>query len=117
MVWAIFGDGAFGYSLTEFDTFARHGIPVVAVIGNDAGWNQIARDQVEILKDPVGTELAATDYHKAVEALGGVGYFIDAEDQIADVLTRAKEACLDGKPVAVNVRIAKIDFRKGSISM
>ena len=117
VVWAIFGDGAFGYSLTEFDTFARHGIPVVAVIGNDAGWNQIARDQVEILKDPVGTELAATDYHKAVEALGGVGYFIDAEDQIADVLTRAKESCLDGKPVVVNVRIAKIDFRKGSISM
>ena len=117
VVWAIFGDGAFGYSLTEFDTFARYGIPVVAVIGNDAGWNQIARDQVEILKDPVGTELAATDYHKAVEALGGVGYFIDAEDQIEDVLTRAKESCLDGKPVAVNVRIAKIDFRKGSISM
>ena len=84
---------------------------------DDAWWNQIARDQVEILKDPVGTELAATDYHKAVEALGGVGYFIDAEDQIADVLTRAKESCLDGKPVVVNVRIAKIDFRKGSISM
>ena len=84
------------------------------MIGNDAGWNQIARDQVEILKDSVGTELVATVYHKAVEASGGVGY---ADDQIADVLTRGKESCLDGKPVAVNVRITKIDFCKGSISM
>lgn len=23
-VWIIFGDGAFGYSLSEFDTFVRH---------------------------------------------------------------------------------------------
>ena len=48
---------------------------------------------------------------------GDLVYFINAEDQIADVLTRAKESCLDGKTVVVNVRIAKIDFRKGSISM
>ena len=30
-----------GFSLVEFDTFARHGLPVIAVIGNDAGWTQI----------------------------------------------------------------------------
>lgn len=23
-VWCLFGDGAFGYSLIEFDTFVRH---------------------------------------------------------------------------------------------
>ena len=117
VVWAVFGDGAFGYSLIEFDTFARYSIPVVAVIGNDSSWSQIARDQVEILKDPVGTELAAADYHKAVDALGGVGYFIDNEDQIHGVLTRAKQSALEGKPVVVNARIGKTDFRKGSISM
>jgi thiamine pyrophosphate-dependent acetolactate synthase large subunit-like protein len=87
------------------------------VIGNDSSWSQIARDQVVFLKDPVGTELAATDYHKAVDALGGVGYFIDNEDQIHDVLTRAKQSALEGKPVVVNARIGKTDFRKGSISM
>ena len=32
------------------DTFARHGLGVVAVIGNDAGWTQIARDQVTYLQ-------------------------------------------------------------------
>ena len=117
VVWAVFGDGAFGYSMMEFDTFARYSIPMVAVIGNDSSWSQIARDQVVFLKDPVGTELAATDYHKAVDALGGVGYFIDNEDQIHDVLTQAKQSALEGKPVVVNAQIGKTDFRKGSISM
>ena len=30
-VWILFGDGACGYGLVEFDTFVRHGIPVIAV--------------------------------------------------------------------------------------
>ena len=62
-VWIIFGDGACGYGLVEFDTFVRHGIPVIAVVGNDAGWTQIAREQVKMLHDDVATVLARTDYH------------------------------------------------------
>ena len=79
VVWAIYGDGAFGYSLIEFDTFIRHKIPVIAIIGNDGSWSQIARGQVEILKDPVSTKLNQTKYHLAVEALGGVGLIIENE--------------------------------------
>jgi thiamine pyrophosphate-dependent acetolactate synthase large subunit-like protein len=29
----IYGDGACGYSLVELDTFVRHRLPVVAVVG------------------------------------------------------------------------------------
>ena len=54
-VWLLYGDGSVGFSLAEADTFARHGVPVVAVVGNDAGWTQIAREQVEVLGDDVGT--------------------------------------------------------------
>ena len=32
-VWIIFGDGACGFSLIEFDTFVRHNIPIIAVVG------------------------------------------------------------------------------------
>ena len=62
-VWVLYGDGSVAYSLAEFDAFARHGLPVIAVVGNDAGWTQIAREQVPILGDDVGTTLARTDYH------------------------------------------------------
>ena len=41
-VWIIYGDGSVGYTLSEFDTFVRHNIPVIALVGNDAGWTQIA---------------------------------------------------------------------------
>ena len=117
VVWAIYGDGAFGYSLMEFDTFVRHKIPVISIIGNDAGWTQIARDQVDMLGDAVGTKLAPTEYHKVVEALGGAGYYIDDENQIDEILIQAKESAQLGKPTVVNVRIGKTDFRKGSLSM
>ena len=117
VVWAIYGDGAFGYSLIEFDSFVRHKIPVIAIIGNDAGWTQIARDQKEILNDAVSTELAPSNYHHAVEALGGKGFIINEESEIETVLDKAKAAALKGFAVAVNIMIGNTDFRKGSISM
>lgn len=116
-VWVIWGDGSFGYSLSEYDTFARHGIAVIGVIGTDASWMQIAREQIEVLKDSVGTDLARTAYHEAVAGLGGVGFEIRTPDQIPEVLARAKAAAAGGKPVVVNVQIGRTDFRKGSISI
>ena len=116
-VWLLYGDGAAGYSLAEFDSFARHNLPVIAIIGNDASWSQIAREQVEILGTPLGTELARTDYHKVAEGYGGVGLCVNDASQVATVLQQAKEIARSGKPVLVNVWIGKTDFRKGSISM
>ena len=116
-VWGIYGDGAFGYSRVEFDTFVRHKIPLIAIIGNDSGWTQIARDQVEIFKDPVATELGNTKYHEVVAALGGQGLQIMDKKEIDDVLNTAKEFAAAGKSVAINVKIGKTDFRKGSISI
>jgi acetolactate synthase-1/2/3 large subunit len=75
-IWMLFGDGSVGYSLAEFDTFARHDIPVIAVVGNDAGWTQIAREQVKILKDDVGTVLERSNYHDVAAALGGRGVLL-----------------------------------------
>lgn len=116
-VWVIWGDGSFGYSLSEYDTFVRHGVAVIGVIGTDASWMQIAREQIEVLHDSVGTDLARTNYHEAVAGLGGVGLEIREASQMAGVLSQAKEAAAAGHPVVVNVQIGRTDFRKGSISM
>ncbi|MFQ5637927.1 MAG: thiamine pyrophosphate-binding protein [bacterium] len=116
-VWILYGDGSVGYSLMEFDTFVRHDIPVLAVVGNDACWSQIAREQVEILKDDVGTVLRYTDYHLATEAYGGKGYLLTQPSQIENVLQQAKKDVAAGRPVLINAHIEKTDFRKGSISM
>jgi thiamine pyrophosphate-dependent acetolactate synthase large subunit-like protein len=99
--WVIYGDGAFGYSLIEFETFVRLKIPVIAVIGNDACWSQIAREQVKILQDDVGTRLQHSDYHLAAAALGGKGFLIEKPEQIEDVLRQAKQAAAEGHPVLI----------------
>ena len=116
-IWMLFGDGSVGYSLTEFDTFARHGIPVIAVVGNDAGWTQIAREQVKILEDDVGTVLERSDYHDVAAALGGEGILLQRPDQVDAGLQAARDAARRGKPVLVNAWLDKTDFREGSLSM
>jgi acetolactate synthase-1/2/3 large subunit len=116
-VWILYGDGSFGYSLAEADTFVRHGLPVIAVVGNDAAWTQIAREQIEVLKDDVGTVLAPTDYHRVAEGFGARGLLVSAAAEAAPVLRAAKTVARAGQPVFVNARIGKTDFRKGSISM
>jgi acetolactate synthase-1/2/3 large subunit len=116
-VWALFGDGALGYSLAEFDTFARHGIPIIGVVGNDAGWTQIAREQIEMLHDDVGVRLAYTDYDRVAEGFGAAGLRVDDPELASEVLQQARQIAAAGKPVLVNAVLGKTDFRKGSISM
>lgn len=116
-VWILYGDGSVAYSLAEFDTFARHGIPVIAVVGNDAGWTQIAREQIEVLKDDVGTVLARTDYHKVAEGYGGRGLLLEHGEDAGPVLQEAVRIARAGSAVLVNAHLDKTEFRKGSISM
>ena len=116
-VWIFYGDGASAYSLAEFDTLCRHKLPVIAIIGNDASWQQIAREQKQMLGSNIGTELAFNSYEKVAEGYGGKGYYVEDHESLFEVLKQAKEDAKLGFPVLVNVKIAKSDFRKGSISV
>ncbi len=115
--WVLYGDGALGFSLAEFDTFARHRIPVIAVVANDGCWTQIYREQIDILGDDTGCMLARTDYHLAAEGLGGCGLLLKDPEKVDETLQQAKRMAAGGRPVLVNAWIGKSAFRKGSISM
>lgn len=116
-VWILYGDGSAGYSLAEIDTYVRHDLPVIALVGNDASWAQIAREQVPLLGDAVGTELRRTDYECVAEGFGGRGLRLTSDDDIVAVLEEARRLAAAGDPVVVNVHLAESDFRRGSISM
>jgi len=113
----IYGDGSLGYTLMEFDSFVRHKIPVLAIVGNDACWTQIAREQVPMLGSSVSCDLAYTNYEKAVEALGGKGFLVDRENesQFKEIVLKGLELTRNGTPVLINVLLGKTNFRKGSI--
>ena len=116
-VWIIYGDGSAAYSLAEFDTFVRHRLPVIALVGNDASWAQIAREQVPVLGDDVATKLRRTDYDVVAEGYGGRGLVIHDDQEILTTLERARRIAAAGQPVLINAHLAASDFRKGSLSM
>jgi acetolactate synthase-1/2/3 large subunit len=116
-VWLLWGDGSCAYTLAELDTYVRHGVAPIAVIGNDASWMQIAREQVEILGTALGTELRRTDYHEVAAGYGGVGLVLSDPARVDATLAEAKAIAKTGRPVCINVHLRRTDFRKGSISM
>lgn len=116
-VWLLWGDGSSGYSIAEYDTFVRHNCPVLAVIGNDACWTQIEREQVHILKDNVACPLSYCNYHTVAEGFGGYGSFIDDKEKVENTLKVALSKVRAGIPVVVNAHIGSSNFREGSISV
>lgn len=116
-VWLFYGDGSAGYTITEFDTFVRHNLPVIAVIGNDASWAQIAREQVALFADDIATKLDYTAYNTIAEGFGAKGILVSTTEEVKPALLQAKKWAKTGHPVVVNVLLAASDFRKGSISM
>jgi len=116
-IWLFYGDGASAYSLAEFDTLARMGAKVIAVIGNDGAWAQIARDQVKILGDDVATQLPRRDYHVVGRGYGAKGLVLKRPQDANKILDDAKAHAAKGEPVIVNAWIGKTDFREGSISI
>jgi acetolactate synthase-like protein len=114
----LWGDGSAGYSIMEFDTFARNDLGIIAFVGNDACWSQIAREQVTMLGSDVATRLADTClYNGIARACGGDGIQVESIEEIKPAIEQALKSASEGTPFLIDVRIAKSDFRAGSISV
>ncbi|HWH95207.1 MAG TPA: acetolactate synthase [Baekduia sp.] len=95
------GDGAFGFSGMEFDTLARHGVDVVAVMGNNGIWALEKHPMEYLYGYSVAAELRPeTRYDQMVEALGGHGELVRTPQGLKPALARAFAS---GKPALVNV--------------
>ena len=97
----VMGDGAFGFAGMEFDTLARHGVNVLAVMGNNGIW-ALEKHPMEFLYGySVAAELRpGTRYDKVVEALGCHGELVERPADVKPAIARAFES---GKPALVNV--------------
>jgi acetolactate synthase-1/2/3 large subunit len=104
---AILGDGTFGFHMAEFDTALRHGLPIIAVVGNDSRWN--AEYQIQLRS--FGAErarycdLLSTRYDQVVAALGGFGALATTANELRSALRLAHAS---GKPACINVMIESI---------
>jgi len=100
-VCLLLGDGAFGFSGIEFDTYVRHEVPVVGVMGNNGIW-ALEKHPMEFL---YGYSVAADlqtgcRYDEVVRALGGHGELVERPEDLRPALERAFSS---GMPALVNV--------------
>lgn len=93
-VFVLMGDGGFGWHGMEYDTLIRHGLPVVGIVFNNAGFTSRPAAM------GTGRELGYQRYDLMVTGFGGHGEFVERPEDIAPAL---KRAVASGKPALVNV--------------
>lgn len=100
----ITGDGALGFYLAELDSLVRHRLPVVIIVGNDAGWGIERELQRETSgsDETVACELRPTRYDLIMQACGGGGEHIERLEQLEPALRRAFDS---GVPYLIDVRV------------
>jgi acetolactate synthase I/II/III large subunit len=97
----LLGDGAFGFSGMDFDTLARHDIPVLAIVGNNGIWALEKHPMEAIYGYSVAAELRPeTRYDEVAEALGCHGALVREPSELRPALDRALAS---GRPAVVNV--------------
>jgi acetolactate synthase-1/2/3 large subunit len=101
-VVCLVGDGSVGLNFAEFDTMARHGLPIVTVVNNDAQWGMSAHGQDLIFGagHRVVTDLGPTRYDLAA---AGFGCHAEHVERPADLRPALERALASGKPACVNV--------------
>jgi acetolactate synthase-1/2/3 large subunit len=104
---AFLGDGTFGFHGLELDTAVRFNLPLVVVVGNDAGWAAERHRQRQVYGPDrvVASDLLPTRYDRVAEALGCHAEYVERPEQLRPALERAFGS---GKPACVNVAIASI---------
>jgi acetolactate synthase-1/2/3 large subunit len=100
----ITGDGALGFYIADMETAVRNGLPVVMIVGNDAGWG-LERELQSFGTGgapTVACELRPSRYDLVMQAFGGAGETIERIDQVRPAIERAFAS---GVPYCINARI------------
>ncbi len=96
------GDGSVGFNFAEFDTLARHRLPVVVVVNNDQMWGMSAHGQDLMYGEGrrMVSELGKTRYDLAAQAFGCHAEYVEDVKDLPAALRRALDS---GLPACVNV--------------
>jgi acetolactate synthase I/II/III large subunit len=101
-VLCLAGDGAVGFTIAEFDTLARHRLPVVVAVMNNRSWAASQHFQ-EMVGNPVrGTRLSGAKYHEVAVAFGCEGRLISAIEQLGPAV---RQAFASGRPTCLNIEV------------
>jgi acetolactate synthase-1/2/3 large subunit len=101
-VCAIMGDGAVGFHIAEFDVMARHGLPILICVFNNAAWGMSLHGQELVFgkQNIAAVKLAPSAYHSVAEGLGCAGEQITRVEDIGPAVRRAQAS---GRPACLNI--------------
>ena len=105
-VWAIDGDGCFQMTNQELATCAIEGIPIkVALINNGnlgmvRQWQTLFYEQRYSNTDLSTHSLRIPDFVKLAEALGCAAFRVENEDEVDEVIAKARE--INDRPVVID---------------
>jgi acetolactate synthase-1/2/3 large subunit len=102
-VLPVTGDGGIGFGIAEFDTMARHRLPIVVAVMNNRMWGA-TRHLKEIFSPGrfSGTELADTRYDEVAAGFGCKGFNVAELDELKPAV---EAAFTGGGPACINVDI------------
>jgi acetolactate synthase-1/2/3 large subunit len=103
-VLCLAGDGAVGFTIAEFDTMARHDLPIVTVVMNNRSWAASQHFQ-ELAVGPnrvTRTQLGGARYDSVAAGFGCRGVHVTRIEQLAPAIREAFER---REPTCINVEI------------
>jgi acetolactate synthase-1/2/3 large subunit len=113
-VFALIGDGSFGFTAMEIDTAVRTGARAVFVVANNEAWNIERHDQLEnYAGNLVGVDLPGCRYDRLAESLGAYGERVESAEELPGALKRAIERAPSVLDVLVTREAVSPDFAGG----
>lgn len=115
-VMLVTGDGSTGFNFMEYERAITKGLAHVTVISNDHSWGMIRHSQMIKLGHSIDsvTRIGEVEYHKFVEAMGGVGFLVT---EAGDIRPAIEEAFKTGKTACVNVMVDQDVISPGSMAL
>jgi acetolactate synthase-1/2/3 large subunit len=103
-VLCLAGDGAVGFTIAEFDSYVRHGLPIVVVIMNNRSWaaSQHFQEIVSGRDRVLGTRLGDARYHDVAKAFGANGVHVTRVEELGPAITAAFAS---NRPACINVEV------------
>jgi acetolactate synthase-1/2/3 large subunit len=87
------GDGAIGFTLTEFESASRQGLPFVVVLADDQAWGIVACAQrTQGPEEVIASCMSPVRYDLVAESLGALGIRVEHPDEIGPAIRRALQA-------------------------
>jgi acetolactate synthase-1/2/3 large subunit len=101
-VAAMMGDGAAGFHIAEFDTMARHDLPILVVIFNNGVWGMSQHGQELVFgkQNLAAVKLAHSAYHTVAESFGCAGEQLTRVEDIGPAVRGAQGS---GRPTCLNI--------------